>query len=50
MVDHVFKGGNRGQATAAIAALDVALWDLKARINDEPLWKTLGASSNRVRA
>lgn len=50
MVDHVFKGGNRGQATAAISALDIALWDLKARINDEPLWKTLGASSNRVRA
>lgn len=50
MVDYVFKGGNRGHATAAIAALDVALWDLKARINNEPLWKTLGASSNRVRA
>lgn len=50
MVDHVFKGGNRGQATAAIASLDVALWDLKARINDEPLWRTLGASTNRVRA
>jgi len=50
MVDHVFKGGNRGQATSAIATLDVALWDLKARINDEPLWKTLGASTNRVRA
>jgi len=50
MVDHVFKGGNRGQATAAIGALDIALWDLKARINNEPLWKTLGASSNRVRA
>jgi L-alanine-DL-glutamate epimerase-like enolase superfamily enzyme len=50
MVDHVFKGGNRGAATAAIAALDVALWDLKARIHNEPLWRTLGASSNRVRA
>jgi L-alanine-DL-glutamate epimerase-like enolase superfamily enzyme len=50
MVDYVFKGGNRGAATSAIAALDVALWDLKARINEEPLWKTLGASSNRVRA
>jgi L-alanine-DL-glutamate epimerase-like enolase superfamily enzyme len=45
MLDYVFKGGNRGHATSAIAALDVALWDLKARINDEPLWKTLGASS-----
>ncbi len=50
MIDYVFKGGNRGGATGAIAALDIALWDLKARINGEPLWKTLGASSNRVRA
>ena len=50
MVDQVFKGGNRGPATAAIASLDIALWDLKARLHGEPLWKTLGASSNRVRA
>ena len=26
----------------AIAALDVALWDVRAKMNDEPLWKTLG--------
>ncbi|MBT3346225.1 MAG: mandelate racemase/muconate lactonizing enzyme family protein [Gemmatimonadetes bacterium] len=50
MVDYVFKGGHRGQSAAAVSALDIALWDLKARINDEPLWKTLGASSPRVRA
>ncbi|MFP6644660.1 MAG: mandelate racemase/muconate lactonizing enzyme family protein [Candidatus Latescibacterota bacterium] len=50
MVDFVFKSGNRGANTAAISAIDTALWDLKARINDEPLWRTLGASSNRVRA
>ena len=50
MVDHVFKGGNRGQASSAIAAIDIALWDLKARLNNEPLWRTLGASSPRVRA
>jgi L-alanine-DL-glutamate epimerase-like enolase superfamily enzyme len=50
MIDYVFKGGNRGHTTAAISSLDVALWDLKARINNEPLWKTLGASTNRVRA
>jgi len=50
MVDFVFKSGNRGANTAAIASIDTALWDLKARINDEPLWRTLGASSNRVRA
>ena len=50
MVDFVFKGGNRGVASDAISALDVALWDLKAKLNDEPLWKTLGASTRRVRA
>jgi L-alanine-DL-glutamate epimerase-like enolase superfamily enzyme len=31
-----------------IALLDLALWDLKAKANDEPLWKTLGASRPRV--
>ena len=34
MVDFVFKSGNRGANTAAIASIDTALWDLKARINE----------------
>jgi len=50
MVDRVFKGNNRGLVNDAISAIDVALWDLKAKINGEPLWKTLGASNRRVRA
>ena len=50
MVDFVFKGGNRGLVNDAIGALDVALWDLKAKANNEPLWKTLGASTRRVKA
>ena len=50
MVDHVFKGGNRGAAGDALASLDVALWDLKAKANNEPLWRTLGASSPKVKA
>ena len=50
MIDRVFKGGNRGEASSAIGAIDVALWDLKARLNGEPLWKTIGAASNRVKA
>lgn len=50
MVDSVFKGGNEGIINDAISTLDVALWDLKAKINHEPLWKTLGASTRRVRA
>jgi L-alanine-DL-glutamate epimerase-like enolase superfamily enzyme len=50
MVNSAFKGGNDGIVNDAISNLDVALWDLKAKINQEPLWKTLGASSRRVRA
>lgn len=50
MMDAVFKGGNRGLVNGAIGALDIALWDLKAKLNHEPLWKTLGASSRKVRA
>lgn len=50
MVDFVFKGGNRGIVTDAISAIDVALWDLKAKARNEPLWKTLGASTRRVKA
>lgn len=50
LVDRVFKGNNRGTVNDAISAIDVALWDLKAKINNEPLWKTLGASNRRVRA
>jgi len=40
------QGSRPGDAPlqAAKAALDVALWDLKASSNDEPLWKALGGS------
>ena len=41
------RGGLRREAAAL---LDVALWDLKAKANDEPLWKTLGGSRPRVTA
>jgi L-alanine-DL-glutamate epimerase-like enolase superfamily enzyme len=50
MADAVFKVNNRGIVNDALSTLDVALWDLKAKINGEPLWKTLGASTRRVRA
>ena len=42
MVDKHFKGGHDGLINDAIAVLDTALWDLKAKANGEPLWKTLG--------
>lgn len=50
MNDRAFKNGNRGIIAGAISAIDIALWDLKAKLNNEPLWKTLGASSRYVKA
>jgi L-alanine-DL-glutamate epimerase-like enolase superfamily enzyme len=50
MIDQVFKGGNEGQDKLAIGTIDVALWDLKAKINNEPLWRTLGAREGRCKA
>lgn len=50
MIDHVFKGGNRGVVSEAVSCLDIALWDLKAKVNDEPLWRTLAASCPHVKA
>lgn len=49
MMDAVFKGGNEGIMNDGIGAIDVALWDLKAKINNEPLWKTLGGSTRYVK-
>ena len=48
MTDKHFKGGHDGLVNDAIATLDMALWDLKSKANDEPLWKTLGGSKQRV--
>ena len=50
MNDFLHKAGNEGAACAALSAIDVALWDLKAKLAGEPLWKTLGARSGRVKA
>ena len=48
MVDKHFKGGHDGLINDAIAVLDMAIWDLRAKANNEPLWKTLGGSRPRV--
>jgi len=48
MVDRFFKGGHDGIANDAISVLDVALWDLKSKYNNEPLWKTLGGNNEKV--
>jgi len=48
MVNSCCKDGSGGLMNSAIAVLDLALWDLKAKANAEPLWKTLGGSRPRV--
>lgn len=41
--------GEPGPIAQAIAAIDIALWDLAARRAGEPLWKLLGGASPQVR-
>jgi L-alanine-DL-glutamate epimerase-like enolase superfamily enzyme len=42
--------GRGGVASFAIAALDIALWDLRAKSQELPLWKLLGGNQPEVRA
>ena len=42
--------GRGGLVSFAIAAVDVALWDLRGRTLGEPLWRLLGGHSQAVRA
>lgn len=48
MLAWVFKSGHSGATFGGIGALDIALWDLKAKMADEPLWRTLGARDRYV--
>ena len=42
--------GRGGAAAFAIAAVDIALWDLRAKQIGEPWWRLLGGNNNRVKA
>ena len=41
-------GGRGGPTVLALSAFDMALWDLKARRADLPLWRLLGGNDPRV--
>ena len=40
--------GQTGYASHAIAAIDVALWDLKGKVLKQPVWALLGGARNKV--
>jgi len=40
--------GQTGYAAHALAAIDVALWDIKGKHFGEPVWRLLGGARNRV--
>ncbi|NUJ89119.1 mandelate racemase/muconate lactonizing enzyme family protein [Plantibacter sp. MCCC 1A11337] len=48
MLSHAFKAGHGGTTFGGIAILDAALWDLKAKLAGEPLWRLLGADDRFV--
>ena len=48
MLDWVFKAGHSGSTFGTIGAIDMALWDLKAKAAGEPLWRMLGARERFV--
>ncbi len=50
MVRGSFKPGNEGAVAIGIAAIDNALWDLRAKIAGVPLWQFFGALEPRVLA
>lgn len=47
MVGKHFKGGRDGLINEAIATLDMALWGLKAKTNDEPMCQHLYSEARR---
>ena len=47
---HTHFIGRGGLVAFALAAVDIALWDLKARAEKQPLWRLLGGHDNRVKA
>ena len=50
MIRASFKPGNEGVTAIGIAAIDNALWDLRAKIAGVPLWQFFGALEPRVLA
>lgn len=47
---HVHYVGRGGVASFAISAVDIALWDIRGKTQNLPLWKMAGGASNKCQA
>lgn len=47
---HIHYVGRGGIASFAISAIDIALWDIRCKTLERPLWQVVGGSSNTTRA
>ncbi len=47
---HIHYVGRGGVASFAISAIDIALWDIRGKERDEPLWQMAGGAGNRCKA
>ena len=50
MERHIRYVGRGGIASFAISAIDIALWDLRCRRENKPLWRLLGGEQTRCKA
>ena len=46
--DAAVSCGPGGMFTLAVAAIDIALWDIRGKALDLPVWKLLGGARNRI--
>ncbi|SOE20331.1 L-alanine-DL-glutamate epimerase [Spirosomataceae bacterium TFI 002] len=47
---HIHYVGRGGIASFAISAVDIALWDIRCKKADQPLWKMAGGAGNTCKA
>ena len=47
---HVHYVGRGGVSSFAMSALDIALWDIRGKVNDKPLWQMVGGDAGDCRA
>lgn len=47
---HIHYVGRGGIASFAISAIDIALWDIRCKKNEKPLWKIAGGRGNTCKA